>query len=150
MKILVLHSGSSEDELKQLRQWLEGEACEVLVVDLSRGFAVPDRPVTELIADVDAIIVLIDSRIPLSDVHIAILAAHAKGKKIIAVKLVESILIVSLEKYGSSSVLFSKGLIVDAVCEDRFMWTDEDGDPREEPETKRHKCKKPVAKNAAA
>src|SRR5947209_6813466 len=106
MKVLILHSGSSENELKQLRQWLEVEACEVLVVDLSPGVQLQAKPFTELIADTDTVAILIDSQIPLPEVQIAILAANAKGKRIIAVKLVESIVIDALEKYGSSSVQF--------------------------------------------
>jgi len=150
MKVLILHSASSQDELRQLRHWLEAEACEVVVLDLYPGVELQQKSFTELIADTDAVTPLVDSQMPLPEVQIAILAANAKGKKIIAVKVVESITVDALEKYGSSSVPFSRGLVVDTVCEDRFAWTDEDGDPRDEPETERHKCKKPATKNAAA
>ncbi len=150
MKVLILHGGSCEDELRQLRQWLEAEECEVFVLDLAPGVKFQANPLTELIAETDAVTILINSQLPLPEVQIAILAANANGKKIVAVKLAASTVIDALEKYGSSSVPLSRNLIIDAVCEDRFAWTDEDGDPREEPETERHKCKKPASRNAAA
>jgi hypothetical protein len=150
MKVLILHGGSCESELRQLRQWLEAEACDVIILDLDSTVKSQASSLTELIADADAVTILVNPELPLAEVQIAILAANSKGKKIIAVKLIESIVIDALEKYGSSSVPLSRQQVVEAVCDDRFAWTDEDGSPREEPETERHKCKKPANKNAAA
>jgi len=151
MKVLLVHSGSCEPELRQLRHWLEAENCEVAIVDLNH----PDeqsqtKAITESVSECDSVVVLMDSQLPLPEVQVAILAANAKGKKILGVKLAAAVVVDALEKFGSSLIGFNRELIIDAVCEDRFAWTDEEGRPREEPETERHKCKKPANRNAAA
>jgi hypothetical protein len=107
---------------------------------------------TELIAECDTVIFLANSQLSLPDVHVAALAANAKGKKIVNVQLGESIVVEAFEKYGCASVPLNCRMIIDAVCGDRFAWVDDDGELRAEPETERHKCKKqrPGNKNEAA
>jgi hypothetical protein len=153
MKILVLHGGSCADELKRLRLWLEPEECEVVIFDdLKNSPSAPQKAITELIAECDVVIFFVNSDLPLGEVQVAVLAAHAKGKRIISVQLGPHISIEAFEKYGSASIPFKQNLIVGAVCEDRYAWIDDDGQPREEPDTERHKCKKqnPTKTNAAA
>jgi hypothetical protein len=149
MKVLVLHGGSCVAELGQLRRWLEAEECEVAVFDLDTLGGVPQQgSVTELAAECDATVLLVNRDLPLAEVQAAVLAAHAKGKKIISVQLGEPIYSEGFEKYGFASIPLKQNLVVGAVCNDLYAWLDDDEQPREEPDTERHKCKK--QKNAAA
>jgi NADPH:quinone reductase-like Zn-dependent oxidoreductase len=153
MRVLVLHGDSSSDEVNQLRLWLEAEGCELVIfVFDSSGGKSQEKALSELIAECDIVTLLLTSDLPLSEVQVAVLAAHSKGKKVIGVQLGQNISIEVLEKYGSASIPLKQNLIVGAVCEDHGDWIDDDGQPREEPETERHKCKKqrPAKKNAAA
>jgi len=149
MKVLVLHGGSCVDELGQLRGWLEAEGCEVAVFDLDNlGGAPQQRSVTELAAECDATVLLVNRDLPLPEMQAAVLAAHAKGKKLVSVQLGERIFSEAFEKYGFASIPLKQNLVVGTVCDDLPGWLDDDEQPREEPDTERHKCKKQP--NAAA
>jgi hypothetical protein len=153
MKVLLLHGRSCDNELKSTRLWLEAEGCEVVIFDLHSSFdALQKKAVTELAQECDTLVFLVNSDLPLDEVQVLVLAANAKGKKVVSVQLGASVSIDVFEKYGCASVPLKRALIVGAVCEDRYAWIDDDGEPREEPETERHKCKKKklTEKNAAA
>jgi hypothetical protein len=143
MKVVTLHGGSCNEQLRTVHEWLESSECEVVIFGLS------DLPngqeagaLTELIAECDAVVFLTNSDIPLAEVHVAVMAANARGKTIVNVQLGGPTVVEAFEKYGSASVPFNRKMVVDAVCGDRFAWTNSDGEQREQPETERHKCKK--------
>jgi hypothetical protein len=150
MKVVVLHGGACERELQHLRQWLEGQNCEVVIIDPHHQASPQASILTEAAAQSDVLVLLIDAHLPLADAQIAVLAAASKGKKVIGVNLAPSITIEALEKFGSASVPFDRIQFIDAVCGDRFAWVDDGGEPREDPEPDHHKCKKRPNKNAAA
>ncbi|MGE3990147.1 hypothetical protein [Pseudorhodoplanes sp.] len=149
MKVLLVHSGSCENELKNTRGWLEAEDCEVVIFDLTEsGRRVRGEALTDLIAECDAVVFMVDAALPLEEVQVAVLAANALGKKVISVQLDATILAEVFDRYGSSSIPFKHHMIVGAVCGDQFEWIDEHGDRREDQDMEHHKCKK--KKNAAA
>lgn len=153
MKALVVHGGSCENELKQLRRWLEAEGCEVGIFDLKTSSKrTRQESLASTIADFDTLICLVDSETPLEEIQLGVMAANAKGKEVVCVQLGGPVSIEALEKYGSASIPFKQNLIVSAVCHEAFAWTDEEGDPREDQDMEHHKCKKkkPKDKNAAA
>lgn len=153
MKVLLVHSGASESKLKEVRLWLEAEGCAVIIFDLSRsGKKALRKSLTELIAECDVVVFLVDADIPVEEVQLGVTAANAKGKEIVCVQLGARISIDAIEKYGSASVPFKQNLIVAAVCKHSPAWVDEDGSPREDQDMEHHKCKKPNPgnNNAAA
>ena len=153
MKVLIVHGGNCEVELKQARQWLEVERCEVAVFDFAdSGTETRRSSLTELIGDCDSLVFLVGPALPLGEVQLAVLAANSKGKEVISVQLGTKIPIEAFEKYGSASVPFKQNLLVGAVCRNQFLWTDEDGALREDQEMEHHKCKKQKTggKDAAA
>jgi hypothetical protein len=152
MNVLLIHGGSCEIELRELRQWLETQSCEVDVLDLNyEGGQYQAAAITELITKSDSVVVLLNSSLPLSDAQVALLTAVAQGKKLFGVQLESKhILVDALEKFGSGSLPFDRPLILAAICEEQFEWFDEDGEPRDEPETERHKCKKQSQSNKDA
>lgn len=153
MKVLLVHSGTSEPKLKEVRLLLEAEGCEIIVFDLNKSSKqTRRRSLTELIAECDVVVFLLDADLPLEEVQLAVIAANAKGKEIVSVQLGARISVDAFEKYGSASVPFKHNLIVGAVCRHIPAWFDEDGSPREEQDMEHHKCKKPNpgGKSAAA
>lgn len=125
--------------------------CQIDVFDLvHRNNDDQTKSLAQFITDCEAMVFLADLALPIDEMQIAVLAANARGKKIINVRLSSNALPDAFEKYGSASVGFVRSLIVGAVRDDSYVWIDEDGEPREEPETERHKCKKKKPKNAAA
>jgi hypothetical protein len=151
MKVLLVHSGASPDELKQIRLWLEAVECQIDVFDLfQRHNDDQTKSLVQFVTECEAVVFLADQNLPIDEMQIAVLAANARGKKIISVRLSGKALPDAFEKYGSASVGFVRSLIVGAVRDDSYVWIDEDGESREEPETERHKCKKKKPKNAAA
>lgn len=153
MKALLVHSGACKNELEECRRWLEAEGCEVAVFDLNESSRLTrGKALTDLIAECDVVVFLVDDKLPLEEVQLGVLAANAKGSEIVSVQLGAKISTDVFEKYGSASVPFKQNLIVGAVCRHQPSWTDDDGNPREDQDLEHHKCKKqnPSKSNAAA
>ena len=153
MKVLLVHGGSCESELKQVRAWLEAENCEIAIFDLSGSGSVAEQhALTESVNASDAVTFLVNPKLPTEDVQIAVLAAVIRGKPVTSIQLGEPIPLEALEKYGSGSVPLKHNLVVATVCRNAPEWRDQEEELREEPETERHKCKKqkPKKRNAAA
>jgi hypothetical protein len=143
MKVLIVHSGNCDDELRQARMWLEAEGCEGIVFDLKdSGWDTRQKSLTEIIAECDVAIFLVNSEMPLDEIQLGVVTASAMGKKIVGVQLGVKISIEAFEKYGSASIPFKQNLLVGAVCGDQFAWTDEEGNPRDDQDMEYHKCRK--------
>jgi len=152
MKVLLISDGSCEQELRQARAWLEAQDCEVLLLDVGAATSEENRKesITPLINQCDVVVLFQTSSLQIVDVQIAVLAAKVKGKKIVGIQLSSSTTTDEFEKFGSALLQFERPKLIAAVCGDYVEWTDEEGDPRPEPETERHRCKKPATSNAAA
>lgn len=153
MQVLLAHSGKSDSKLKEARSWLETEGCTVVIFDLANSSKQSlQKSLTELIAECDVVVFLVDAEIPLNAVQLGAMAANAKGKEIVSVQLGAQISVDAFEKFGSASVPFKQNLVVSSVCKHDPAWFDEDGTPRDDQEMEHHKCKKPNpgSRNAAA
>jgi hypothetical protein len=151
MRVLLINDGSCEQELRQARAWLEAQECEAVILDVGNASEENRKSsITSLVDQCDVVVLFLTSSLQIIDVQISVLAAKAKGKKIVGIQLSGSATTDEFEKFGSALLQFDQKKLIAAVCGDYAEWTDDEGDPRPEPETERHKCKKPTTSNAAA
>jgi hypothetical protein len=151
MKVLVVHSGFCEQELWQTRATLEAQDCQVVVLDADTEVKEEKRrtSITSLVENCEVVVILFDGNLSLADVQVSILVAKAKGKKVVGIRLTGAGTNEEFEKFGSALIPFVREKIVSVVCGDLTEWTDEQGEPRAEPDTDRHVCKKKKSDAAA-
>jgi hypothetical protein len=151
MRVLLVHGGSCESEVRQTRLLLEAQDCQVVILDTDPAVNDDDRQksITSLADKCDVVVLMVDASLPLIEAQISILAAKAKGKKIVGIQLSGAGIAGVFEKFGSALIPFVQEKIVATVCGDYVEWANEKGELRPEPDTERHVCKKRKA-NAAA
>jgi hypothetical protein len=156
MRALLVHGGSCDRELRQIRLSLEAQDCQVVILDVESTAADEKRrkAITALVEECDVVVIMIDVNLPLVDVQISVLAAKVKGKKIVGIQLTGATAVELLEKFGTALIpfaqeKFAQEKIVAAVCGEYVEWANEKGEPRPQPETERHVCKKRKSDAAA-
>jgi hypothetical protein len=144
MRVLLVHGGACERELRQTRLTLEAQECQVDILDADPGAneRSRQRSITPFVDNCDVVVFLIDPGLSPIDVQIATLAAKSKGKKLVGIQLAGAGIASVFEKFGSSLIPFVLEKIVAAVCGDYVEWINEKGEPRSTPDTERHVCKK--------
>lgn len=151
MRVLLVHGGSCERELRQTRISLEAQDCQVVILDVDPKASAEKRRdlIKPLVDQCDAVVFLINSNLPPADVQICVLAAKVKGKKTVGVQVTGAAPVEAFEKFGSALIPFVQETIVAAVCGDYIEWANEKGEHRPEPDTERHVCKKRKSDAAA-
>jgi hypothetical protein len=144
MRVLLVHGGTCERELRQTRLTLEARECQVDILDADPAADEKNRQrsITPFVDNCDVIVLLIDSGLSPVDVQIATLAAKSKGKKLVGIQVGGVGIADVFEKFGSSLIPFVQERIIAVVCGDYVEWVNEKGESRPAPETERHVCKK--------
>ena len=144
MRVLLLHGGSCEQEARQTRILLEAQDCQVVILDADPAVRDDERKksITSLADTCDVIVLMVDASLPPIEAQISILAAKAKGKKVVGIQLDGAGIAGVFEKFGSALIPFVQEKIVATICGDYVEWANEKGEPRPEPDTERHVCKK--------
>jgi hypothetical protein len=144
MRVLLLHGGACDRELRQTRLILEGQDCRVDILDVDPAATEANRrrSIIPFVDNCDAVVYLIDKSLPAVDVQITTLAAKAKGKKIVGIQLDDTRIAEVFEKFAFALIPFVQEKILAVVCGDYVEWINEKGEPRAAPDTERHVCKK--------
>lgn len=144
MRVLLVHGGVCERELRQTRLTLEAQECQIDVLDADPAASETNRKrsIKAFVDHCDVVVFLIDPGLSPVDVEIATLAAKSKGKKLVGIQLAGAGIADVFERFGSSLIPFVQEKIVAVVCGDYVEWINERGEPRSAPDTERHVCKK--------
>lgn len=145
MKVLILHDGSSPETFRKVRAWLESADCKVSVLEVSNSSREEaSKSLAEVIAQYDVVVLLFGDELSIADIQAGLLAARAKGKKIVGIHsptgLTGNMNVREFEKHAFALVRAEEKAVVAAVCDDKPEWTNEEGQARPTPKTKRHKC----------
>lgn len=154
MKVLVLYDSTSENVLCQVREWLEAEGCQVAAFEVDASSErKKGEAITEMLSECEGVILLFGPNLSATDVQATLLAAKVKGIKIVGIRLpgksVPDQSIDAFEKFAFALIPLDRSKVIAATCNEKPEWTDEEGAPREEPDTDRYKCKKQKSDAAA-
>lgn len=144
--------GRSAPLIEELRHFLEGGECELVLLPADRS----ELALVPRVAECSVVVIIVESAAIDPSLSEIVRLAKIAGKRIVVLRGPDEAageLPIEVEKYGSALVPWDRAEIRRAICEGEDSWKLDDGTERDLRDTERHKCrprKKAPVSDAAA